>query len=412
MRHSKILKIGLILIGSVLLVVLLYQVPAVHSHLAWRLDLAEVYARGIIYPANDMPTPIPVTPEPLGTATPTPVQPTATLAATQAPTATPEPTPTLPPNVSFPSPAYEKQEMNNCGPATLTMYLRMYSWKGTQKDIASQVKPIPDDRNVNVDELVNYVNQNVTYLHMIYRVGGTVDLLKRFLANGFPVMIEESMMMDETYWPNDDRWAGHYLLLTGYDDSKQSFISQDAFYGSDRDITYQQLNQNWQSFNRVYLLVYVPEQEDAVKNIIGADWDEDTSRQHALDTAQAETKSDPSNPFAWFNLGTNQVYFERYAEAAQSYDKARENEMPQRMLRYQFGPFIAYFNSGRLDDLQAIVEYALKRTPNSEETLLWQGWLLYRRGDTEGARASFQKALEVHPDYPDALYAINFLNGN
>jgi hypothetical protein len=33
-------------------------------------------------------------------------------------------------------------------------------------------------------------------------------------AAGFPVMIEETFMMEESYWPNDDRWAGHYLLVT------------------------------------------------------------------------------------------------------------------------------------------------------------------------------------------------------
>jgi hypothetical protein len=31
-------------------------------------------------------------------------------------------------------------------------------------------------------------------------------------GSDFPVMIEESFIMEESYWLNDDRWAGHYLL--------------------------------------------------------------------------------------------------------------------------------------------------------------------------------------------------------
>ena len=50
-----------------------------------------------------------------------------------------------------------------------------------------------------------------------------------------------------------------------------------------------------------------------------------------------------------------------------SYDQARKLGLPQRMLRYQFGPFMAYFHTQRNDDLMTLTEYALKITPNSEE---------------------------------------------
>ena len=39
--------------------------------------------------------------------------------------------------------------------------------------------------------------------------------------------------------------------------------------------------------------------------------------------------------FAWFNLGSDLVYFDRYEEAALAYDKARELGLPLRMFRYQ-----------------------------------------------------------------------------
>ena len=108
-------------------------------------------------------------------------------------------------------------------------------------------------------------------------------------------------------------------------------------------------------------------------------------------------KASPDNAFAWFNLGTNLTYFERYIEATDAYDKARAIGLPQRMLRYQFGPFIAYFHSGQMDDLLTLTEYALKITPSSEEALLWYGWAMYRQGKSSAALESFQKALERNP---------------
>ena len=82
------------------------------------------------------------------------------------------------------------------------------------------------------------------------------------------------------------------------------------------------------------------------------------------------------------------------------------------MLRYQFGPFFAYFHTGRNEDLLALTEYALKRTPNAEEAMLWRGWALYRKGEVLEAQWMFQNALTEHPDYADALYALKFLQGN
>jgi tetratricopeptide (TPR) repeat protein len=111
-------------------------------------------------------------------------------------------------------------------------------------------------------------------------------------------------------------------------------------------------------------------------------------------------------------MGSNLTYFERYIEASTAYDTARNLGLPQRMLRYQFGPFIAYFHSGQLDPLLALTKYALQRTPNSEEALLWNGWGLFRQGKRAEAIANFQQALVEHPDYQDAQYALNFVQGN
>jgi tetratricopeptide (TPR) repeat protein len=256
------------------------------------------------------------------------------------------------------------------------------------------------------------VRTNAGWLNFQYRVGGDLDLLKQFLAAGIPVMIEESFYFQGPYWPNDDLWAAHYQLLTGYDQDAGVFIGQDSYHGADQEIPFETLDEYWQAFNRVYILMYLPQQEGAVKAILGPDWNADYNRQQALEATQAETESDPDNAFAWFNLGSNLTYFERYIEATDAYDKARDIGLPQRMLRYQFGPFIAYFHSGQVDDLLALTEHALKITPNAEEALLWRGWAMFRQGENNEALGYFQRALYENPNYNDAQYAIDYLGSN
>lgn len=410
-------RLILALAGLILLAVLAYQLPPIHSRLSWRLDFAQTYLRGVVDPVQAMPTSLPqpritTLHQPTSAQLAAKVEPTGSPAGTPTPGSLSTPTPTrtpLPGSVTLDPPKWEKQDINNCGPASLTMYLRFYGWDGDQKVIDQVVKPEPEDRNVNPDELVYFVMNKVGWLKAMYRVGGDLNLLKGVLAAGMPVIVEETFRFDQTYWPNDDKWAAHYLLLTGYDDAQQVFIGQDSFHGANQRVSYAQLDEYWQAFNRVYLLVYPPEKQEAIQSVLGANWDVDANRVQALETAQKEAQAQPQNAFAWFNVGTNQLYFERYNEAADAYDTARQVGLPQRMLRYQFGPFIAYFHSNRLDDLNSLTEYALQRTPNSEEDLLWHGWALYRQGKTNDAIDEFRKALKANFTYQDAKYALSFV---
>ncbi len=413
-RWPKILA-GLFIF--IVLMAALPQLPPVKSRLTWRIEVAQAYLRGVINPVQALPTAIPV-----AASVDDPAMPTLTATATFPPVTpsptpeispTPQPSPTpLPAQVRLEPPPYEKQDINNCGPATLSMFLHHFGWRGDQFAISDIIKPIPQDRNVNIEELLFYTRNYTGWLHSEFRVGGTIELLKGFLAAGFPVIVEEGFYFEEYYWPNDDRWGGHYLLVTGYDDASQTFIVQDSFYGPDRRVSYQDLDRNWQTFNRVFFFAFMPDQEQIVRDLLGEDWDARQNRENAMETAHRETKDDPDNAYAWFNLGSNLVYFEQYGEAASAYDRAREIGLPQRMLRYQFGPFFAYFHTTRNPDLLALTEYALQITPNSEEALLWNGWALYRDGRRQQAITNFYKALEARPGYHDAQYALDFVSQN
>jgi hypothetical protein len=45
----------------------------------------------------------------------------------------------------------------------------------------------------------------------------------------------------------------------------------------------------------------------------------------------------------------------------------------------------------------------------SEETWLWHGWALYRKGDGKGAVENWRRALSIRPGYEDAIYALTFV---
>jgi hypothetical protein len=408
MRFRRLI---VLIFAGLLIIILLYQVPAVKNRISWGYIQAEAYLRGALHPAGAVPTPLPSSTFVQTATSPPPTQNQPLQADTLPPptstvTATPIP---LPSSVYLEPPAWEQQDINNCGPASMAMYLSYYGWGGDQFDISAVIKPERADRNVNVEELAYFAWNYAGWLNLIYRVGGDVQLLKIFLANGIPVMIEEGDQLAQAYWPDDDQWAGHFLLLTGYDDAQGVFYAQDSFRQQDRLVSYEDTDARWKYFNRMYILVYLPYQEDTVKQILGPHWDADFNRQHALDIAQAEIDADPTDSLAYFNLGSNLVYFERYDEAVDAYDQARILGLPQRMFRYQFGPFHALFQSGRTDDLLALTEYALQITPNSEEGLLWRGWALYQAGEYAEAIKFFRRSYEENNQSFDAKYALEFM---
>jgi tetratricopeptide (TPR) repeat protein len=396
------------LAGLALLAILMLQIPAVGAAVSWRAEKFNLYVKNVINPPGPVPTALPVTPA-AHTPTAAITKPVASPAATLPATATSAP---MAAQVSLDSPPWEKQTPNNCGPATLSMAMHMYGWDGDQGVIAEQIKPVLQDRNVNPEEMAYYVRNFAGWLRTEYRVAGDIDLLRRLIAARYPVIIEGTTKLDpnDALGPNDDLWAAHYLLLTGYDDAAQTFHVQDSYHGADLTVSYAQLETEWKPFNYLYILLYLPGEEEELKSILGADWDADQNRQRALEIAQADTAADPSDAFAWFNLGSNLVYFERYDEAALAYDRSREIGLPLRMFRYQFGPFISYFQSNRNDDLLVLTDYARGVTEMSEETWLWYGWGLYRKDDFKGARAAWNKALSIHPGYADATYALGFVN--
>jgi hypothetical protein len=302
------------------------------------------------------------------------------------------------------------QNWNNCGPATLTMGLTYYGVEADQYPAASWLKPNYEDKNVSPWQMVEYVNTHVpgTTKAMV-RYGGSLDLLKTLVVNGFPVLIEEGYDPPE----DDQGWMGHYLLIKGYDDATEVFITNDSFLGQDRHYTYDHIDEFWRHFNRVYIVLYSMEREEEVLGLLGTDGDAQQNYVNALASARAEAIANPEDPFAWFNMGTNFVGLGMMTEAAVAFDQSRNvgGGLPWRMMWYQFGPFEAYYAVGRYDDMLALAQANLTDGGGQyvEETFYYAGLARQALGDTQRALDNYTNAVAFNPNFHPAQEALDAL---
>jgi tetratricopeptide (TPR) repeat protein len=343
------------------------------------------------------------------TATPRPTDApvaTATAMAAVSPTRLPTPTPAVAVRpvlaaVQLSGVTHDYQRWNNCGPTTLEMNLTFFGRHDTQAQIASALKPDPDDKNVSPAELTSYAQSDG--LNSLVRINGTIDRIKLLLSNGLPVIVETGFDPPQAH----EGWMGHYRLITGYND--KSFITQDSYDGPNVEVEFATLEGLWREFNRTYVLLYTKSQAPLVRVIIGADMEDAAMFAASTALARNEIASSPDDPFAEFNLGSSLVGLEKYDEAAAAYDRARVLGLPWRMLWYQFGPYEAYLNVGRYDELIALTNATLKPAPDLEESHYYKGLALERLGQAAQARSEFALALQYNKNYREAQQELALL---
>ncbi len=343
-------------------------------------------------------------------------EPTRPPTPTIYPTKTPVP---LPQTVRLEGIKHQFQEWNNCGPATLAMTLSYFDLNLTQSQTAASLKPNPEDRNVSPWEMAAYVN-NETALKAITRANGDLYIVRRLLANDIPVILEIGIdPPGEFRWLG---WYGHYLLLVAYDDALQQFWVYDSWFGTSevplenatsdgRVLTYDEVAEYWPHFNRNYIAIYRPEQTGKIADIIGDEMDDNVMWQNALTEVRGETAAQPNNAFLWFNLGTIYNALGQYEEAATAFDQARAIGLPWRMLWYQFGPYQAYYQVGRYEDVLLLADTTLKDRPYFEESFYYKGLAHAALGETNEARDNLEKAAKFNPNYEPAAIALAELVG-
>ena len=430
-------RIPLLLLSLPLLGLLIYQLPPVKSRLEWRIAVWTAEVRRAINPpeevvfvpstgggdpgATEIAAQVTATLGAILDATPTrstlntvtPPGPTEPPTPTSAPTETPTP---IPGAVTLTGIRHEYEQWNNCGPVTIGMQLSFWGWQGNQSVTAPVLKPNPRDKNVGPTELVDYVREH-TKFEAIYRVGGTSELLKQLIAAGFPTIIEKSLDV-----AGREDWVGHYSLISGYSDELARFMTQDSYIMADFPEPYDKLDDAWRSFNYTFIVTYPADREVELMAILGplADWK--TAHTIALERAETEIASLTGQDqfFAWFNKGSSLVGLEDYAGAAAAFDTAfgiyaglDPVVRPWRMIWYQHGPYIAYMQTGRYQDVIGLADTALSTMGEQtvEETFFWRGLAKEGLGDLSGAIADLRHAVELNVNYREAAVELARLEG-
>jgi tetratricopeptide (TPR) repeat protein len=422
--------------GLLVLAVTVYNIPYVNDRLSWRLDdlRAQVVqffrppGQAVFQPGTGTGT-LPAPQVRVETHTPeasvTPSGPTPT------PTITPTP---LPVAVILEDVKYvdQKNRWNYCGPANLTMALNYWGWEGNRDDVARVIKPgIADpskdfiargrlDLNVMPYEMADFVTEETEYAVLV-RHGGEMELLKSLVAAGFPAVIEQGYYEIDTQGKRT--WMGHYLFVTGYDDSQKVFIVQDAYYldkespRKNVQVKFEDFLEGWRAFNYLFMVVYPADREREVYSTLGNWGDPAWSDQHALEMADADigTQTEIDSFFAWFNKGTSHVQLQQYNEAGIAYDRAftiyaglqlDSQHRPYRMVWYQTGPYWAYFYTGRYQDVINLADVTLSTPatgPTLEESLYWRGMAYYALGDSGSAFADIRETVRLNPHFSPGL---------
>ena len=419
---------------------LIYRIPFINDRLSWRIDELKTrlsYAfnppdEAVFVPGLETPHPTP-----LITLLPDTPEPTLDL---------PDPTPTgdSPTQTSSPLPDFvnldgvvyvdQHERWNYCGPANLTMALKFWGWPGDRDDVAHVIKPginNPDldfiqqgrlDKNVMPSEMIGFVADHTDY-HIVARHGGTLELLKSLIANGYPVLVEKGYYEED--YTGKVAWLGHYLFTTGYDEKAGEFIVQDAYLkpGPNMRVDYQTYLEGWRSFNYLFLVVFPPSDQEEVYAILGQYGDPNWAYEKALEIAQEDiiTLSGVDQFYAWFNKGTSLVKMRHYLDAAEAYDQAYQvygeldaddSVRPYRITWYQTGPYWAYYYSGRYQDVINLADFTFETITEDtlEESLYWRGLAYYALGQKSLAKEDLYYAAYLNPNFQAALYQISILN--
>lgn len=337
-------------------------------------------------------------------------------------TATPEP---LPSSAKIEGGTYFTQRgfNNYCAPANMSILLSYWGWSGKIEDVGKALKPYPMDKNVMLYEMLDYA-ESLGFGGLI-RVGGSEQMLKTFIAAGFPVLIERGVFFYDLTGLTS--WMGHYGVITGYDDTTRMFTIQDSYIedGEDYQIAYDVLLNEWQSFNYMYLVMYSADRQEEAVSLLGADADEMENYRRAWIQASNETAmfTQREQFFAWYNIGTNLVGLQDFAGAAAAYDTAflLYNDLPEdlsyrpfRILWYETGPYKAYFYTGQY---QRVIDLATNNALGAirdnefalEETYYWRGQAYLALGDQESAEDDFRTALRYHEGFTPAVDALGSL---
>lgn len=293
------------------------------------------------------------------------------------------------------------QTFNNCGPATLSMSLGWFGKKVSQKELRDKMRPWQvangdnDDKTIFTDEFVRWAKEYG--YEAIARPNGDIETLKRFTANGIPVVVKTFL---HSY---DD--IGHFRIVKGYDEARDVIIQDDSFEGPNREFSYYDFLTLWQPFHYVYIIVYTPDQKDLVEALIGDEMDEQLAWQNTLERSKRETELTDTT-FPEFNKAVANYYLGNYEQSIEDYELVANN-LPRRMLWYQLEPILAMQKLGQYDRIMTLSERILNGGNRAfSELYQIRGEIYLAQGNRDAAKREFETAVQYNINYQPAKDAL------
>lgn len=327
--------------------------------------------------------------------------PIARVGAQSDDTGTSSPSTFLPANYRLDGVTYHAQTWNNCGPATLTMALSYFGYTDEQARAATWLKPDREDKNVSPWQMVEYVNTQVPEIpvYALHRYGGDLQRIKTLVYQGFPVIIEVGYDPERAA----QGWMGHYLLVIGWDDAAGTLITMDSYDGANLAYTYDHIEEHWQHFNYLYMVLYESGGEPFLLSLLGEDADVQQNYINTFYQAREQAVASADDAWAWYNMGSMLTALGRYEDAATAFDVARENGLPWRLTWYRFSIYEAYLAMERYDDVITLAQETIRTSSGYvEEAYYYAARARYEMGEYARARENLNQVVSFNRNFMPA----------
>jgi hypothetical protein len=302
---------------------------------------------------------------------------------------------------------YVHQTFNNCGEAAYSMALSFYGVHMGQQALADILRPdnnttgAGDDKSTTPDEIAT---QAATYgLAAYFRPDGNIDLLKRFVAAGFPVMTRTLLNTSEDY--------AHYRVVIGYDDTSSTIIDEDGIQGNHAAFSYDDFMTLWKPFNYEYIVFAAPGQQAEVEAILGADSDAAAAWRGAAEAATTALAANPTDTVAEFDLSVADYYIGDYRASTQAF-KSAESTLSPHALWYQIEPIASYYETGNYSEVFSLAQQIIAAGNAAyPELYVIEGESYLKQNNATSAKQAFQTALMYNKNLSSAQTALAALSG-
>lgn len=307
---------------------------------------------------------------------------------------------------TLPTDYWISQTFNNCGPASLSMDLYFYGIKVSQGELGQSLRPYQvangdnDDKSVTLDELAKK-GEEYGFVSF-HRPNGNIDMIKKFISIGIPVIAETLTHMNED--------IGHYRVVKGFDESRKVLIQDDSLQGKNLTYTYDDFNALWETFNYEYLVLIPKDKQALAEQILGEDKDFKTSWKKAAEVAKAKFSTSPSDTYAGFNISIALYNIGDYSGSAKAFEQV-EARLTFRTLWYQIEPIEAYYQLGNYKKVFEITDKILNNGNKAfSELYIIRGNIYLKQGRKDLAKQEFEKAVLYNKNLKEAEDALKSVN--